>query len=55
MPGVDKVGPKTAARWIVEYGSLEGVMAAADSIKGAAGENLRKVLDWLPQGSRSSR
>ncbi len=52
VPGVDKVGPKTAAKWIVEHGSLEGVMRAADSIKGVAGENLRKVLDWLPQGRR---
>ena len=52
VPGVDKVGPKTAAKWIVEHGSLEGVMRAADSIKGVAGENLRKALDWLPQGRR---
>jgi DNA polymerase-1 len=52
IPGVEKVGPKTAAKWISEHGSLEGVMAAADSIKGVAGENLRKALDWLPQGRR---
>ncbi|HEY1392250.1 MAG TPA: 5'-3' exonuclease H3TH domain-containing protein, partial [Methylibium sp.] len=52
VPGVEKVGPKTAAKWIEEYGSLDGVMAAADSIKGVAGENLRKALDWLPQGRR---
>ncbi|MDE2075829.1 MAG: DNA polymerase I [Burkholderiales bacterium] len=52
VPGVEKVGPKTAAKWIAEYGSLEGVMAAADQIKGVAGENLRKALDWLPQGRR---
>lgn len=52
VPGVDKVGPKTAAKWLAEHGSLEGVMAAAASIKGAAGENLRKALDWLPQGRR---
>ena len=48
VPGVEKVGPKTAAKWIAEYGSLDGVVAAADKIKGAAGENLRKALDWLP-------
>ena len=48
VPGVDKVGPKTAAKWIAEHGSLEGVMAAADGIKGVAGENLRKALHWLP-------
>lgn len=52
VPGVDKVGPKTAAKWIGEYGSLDGVIAAAPTMKGAAGENLRKALDWLPQGRR---
>ncbi len=52
VPGVDKVGPKTAAKWIAEYGSLDGVIAAAPSMKGAAGENLRKALDWLPEGRR---
>ncbi len=52
VPGVDKVGPKTAARWIAEYGSLDGVVAAAGQIKGVAGENLRQALDWLPQGRR---
>jgi DNA polymerase-1 len=49
IPGVDKVGPKTACKWITQYGSLEGVMANADKISGQAGENLRKVLDWLPK------
>ena len=48
VPGVEKVGPKTAAKWIAEYGSLEAVMAAADAVKGLVGENLRKALDWLP-------
>ena len=52
VPGVDKVGPKTAAKWIAEHGSLDGVVAAADSIKGVAGENLRKALDWLPTGRK---
>ena len=50
VPGVAKVGPKTAAKWLQEYGSLEGVVAHADEIKGTAGENLRKTLDWLPTG-----
>jgi DNA polymerase-1 len=50
IPGVDKVGPKTAAKWIAQYGSLEGVIAHADEIAGLAGENLRKVRDWLPKG-----
>lgn len=52
VPGVEKVGPKTAAKWIAEHGSLEGVMAAAAGMKGVAGENLRRALDWLPQGRR---
>jgi DNA polymerase I len=52
IPGVDKVGPKTACRLIVQYGSLEGVMAHASEIGGAVGENLRKALDWLPTGKQ---
>ena len=52
VPGVDKVGPKTAAKWIADHGSLDGVVAAAASIKGAVGDNLRKALDWLPTGRR---
>jgi DNA polymerase-1 len=52
VPGVEKVGPKTAVKWLAEHGTLEAIMAAADSIKGVAGENLRKALDWLPQGRR---
>jgi DNA polymerase-1 len=48
VPGVDKVGPKTAAKWIAEYGSLDGVVANAANIKGVVGENLRKALAWLP-------
>ena len=52
VPGVEKVGPKTAAKWIAEFGSLDGVIAAAPGMKGAAGENLRKALAWLPQGRR---
>ncbi len=50
VPGVDKVGPKTAAKWLQQYGSLEGVVAHSGGIKGAAGENLRRSLDWLPRG-----
>ena len=50
VPGVEKVGPKTAAKWLQEYGSLDGVVAHAADIKGVAGENLRKALDWLPTG-----
>ncbi|MDO9238210.1 MAG: DNA polymerase I [Aquabacterium sp.] len=52
VPGVEKVGPKTAVKWLAEHDTLEGVMAAADGIKGVVGENLRKALDWLPQGRK---
>ncbi len=48
VPGVEKVGPKTAAKWLQEYGSLDSVIAQANEIKGVVGENLRKALDWLP-------
>jgi DNA polymerase-1 len=50
VPGVPKVGPKTAAKWLQQYGSLAGVVANADAIKGVVGENLKKTLDWLPLG-----
>ena len=50
VPGVEKVGPKTAAKWLTEYGSLDALVARAHEIKGVAGENLRKALDWLPTG-----
>ncbi len=50
VPGVEKVGPKTAAKWIQQYGSLDAVIAHAAEIGGAVGENLRKALDWLPRG-----
>ena len=50
VPGVEKVGPKTAAKWLQEYGSLDAVVQSADKIKGVAGENLRKALGWLPTG-----
>ena len=52
VPGVDKVGPKTAAKWLLQYGSRDALMAHAGEIKGQAGENLRKAVDWLPQGRR---
>jgi DNA polymerase I len=52
VPGVEKVGPKTAAKWLQEYGSLDALVANADAIKGVAGQNLRKALDWLPTGRR---
>ena len=44
LPGVPKVGPKTAAKWVLEYDGVEGVVARADEIKGKTGENLREHL-----------
>ena len=48
IPGVPKVGPKTAAKWIAEYDSLESVMQHASEIPGKVGENLRESLEFLP-------
>jgi DNA polymerase-1 len=52
VPGVDKVGPKTAAKWLQEYGSLDAIVARADEIGGKVGENLRKHLGFLPLGKK---
>ena len=49
VPGVEKVGPKTAVKWLTQYGTLDGVIAHAKDIGGVVGENLRRALDWLPQ------
>ncbi|WVH08894.1 MAG: DNA polymerase I [Fluviibacter phosphoraccumulans EoVTN8] len=48
IPGVPKVGPKTATKWIQTYGDLDGVIAHAADIKGVVGENLRGHLEFLP-------
>ena len=48
IPGVPKVGPKTAAKWLADHGSLDNIMAHADDIKGKVGESLREHLDMLP-------
>ncbi len=48
VPGVQKVGPKTAVKWLQQYGSLDEVITHAGSIGGAVGENLRQALGWLP-------
>ncbi|MBC8212577.1 MAG: DNA polymerase I, partial [Gammaproteobacteria bacterium] len=48
IPGVPKVGPKTASKWIAEFGSLQQVIQNAQSFKGKIGENLRASLDFLP-------
>jgi len=49
VPGVAKVGPKTAVKWLTQYGTLDEIVAHANDIGGAVGENLRRALDWLPQ------
>ena len=49
VPGVEKVGPKTAVKWLTQYGTLDGVIEHAKDIGGVVGENLRRTLDWLPQ------
>lgn len=48
IPGVDKCGPKTAVKWLSEFGSLQKVMVNADQVKGKVGENLRAALEKLP-------
>ncbi len=48
VPGVLKCGPKTAAKWIQDYGDLDGVIGNADRVSGKVGENLRLALDQLP-------
>ena len=50
VPGVNKVGPKTAVKLLTEYGSLDALIARAAEVKGAVGEHLRAALDWLPTG-----
>ncbi len=48
IPGVPKCGPKTAAKWLQQYGDLDEIVAHADEIKGKVGENLRQSLEQLP-------
>ena len=48
VPGVPKVGPKTAVKWLKQYGSLDEIIAHAGEIGGKVGENLRECLDRLP-------
>ncbi|BEI34824.1 DNA polymerase I [Polynucleobacter sp. HIN6] len=49
VPGVHKAGPKTANKWLAEYGDLDQLIAHASEIKGVVGDNLRASLDWLPK------
>ncbi|MBL1276284.1 MAG: DNA polymerase I [Ectothiorhodospiraceae bacterium] len=48
IPGVPKVGPKTAVKWLTQYGTLDDIIANADNITGKVGENLRNALEQLP-------
>jgi DNA polymerase-1 len=50
VPGVNKCGPKTAVKWLTQYGTLDGIIASADKVTGAVGEHLRTALPWLPRG-----
>ncbi|SIR33941.1 DNA polymerase I [Aromatoleum tolulyticum] len=52
VPGVEKCGPKTAVKWLTEYGTLDSLVANADKVGGKVGENLRKHLEFLPLGKK---
>ena len=52
VPGVPKVGPKTAVKWLAEHGTLDAIVAHADKITGVVGENLRNTLTWLPKAKQ---
>lgn len=52
VPGVAKCGPKTALKWLAQYGSLDEIVAHADEIGGVVGQNLRDHLEFLPLGKR---
>lgn len=52
VPGVEKCGPKTAVKWLTQYGTLDNIVANADQVSGKVGENLRKHLDFLPLGRK---
>jgi DNA polymerase-1 len=49
---VEKVGPKTAAKWLQQYGTLDALLARAEEVPGVVGENLRKAREWLPVARR---
>ncbi|MGB4912776.1 MAG: DNA polymerase I [Candidatus Dechloromonas phosphoritropha] len=52
VPGVAKCGPKTALKWLAQYGSLDGIVTHADEISGVVGQNLRDHLEFLPLGKK---
>ena len=55
VPGVEKCGPKTAAKWLAEYRTLDGVIANANNVGGKIGENLRAALQQLPLSRELTR
>jgi DNA polymerase-1 len=52
VPGVAKCGPKTALKWLAQYGSLDAIVAHADEIGGVVGQNLRDHIGFLPLGKK---
>jgi len=52
VPGVNKCGPKTAVKWLSQYGTLDNLIAHAGEVGGVVGENLRSALEWLPMGRK---
>lgn len=50
IPGVEKVGPKTAVKWLNEFGNLDNLIDSSEKVSGKVGENLRSALEWLPKG-----
>lgn len=48
IPGVPQVGPKTAVKWLLEYGSLDNIIQNSDKVSGKVGENLRQSLHQIP-------
>ncbi|WP_231715126.1 DNA polymerase I [Arthrobacter gengyunqii] len=55
LPGVPGVGPKTAAKWIKQYGGLEGILENLDSIKGKVGDSLRANIEDVKRNRRLNR
>ncbi len=48
VPGVSKVGPKTAVKWLTQYESVDNLVVHAAEVSGVVGQNLRQALEWLP-------
>ncbi|NQX10601.1 DNA polymerase I [Microbacteriaceae bacterium VKM Ac-2855] len=55
LPGIDKVGPKTAAKWVNQYGTVDEIIAHADEIKGVVGEKLREQKDKALRNRKLNR